>query len=307
MREAAMVAAELVPDRRVAAWPVRKLWVRGLASRMRVIGESGDTPIAYVHGLGGSALDWTMLGGLLAPRRGYALDLPGFGGSAPLRRCTLPALAGHVAAWLAGLDGPVHLVGNSLGGAVTVRVAAAYPELVRSLTLISPAMPFHRPWQSQLGPLVPAAWLPGAAQALAVSMRRLGPAGLTRQSLDNCMAQPDTVTAELLDAFVAEAGEWLTTPWHADVYLRTFRALLVDFLRGGTDTLWSAAARITAPTLVVWGRGDRLVPVRLAERLAATIPDARLRTLDGVGHVAQLESPRTVARALLALVTTPPG
>lgn len=302
-----MVAAELVPDRPVTAWPVRKLWVRGRATRMRVIGEPGDTPIAYVHGLGGSALDWTMLGGLLAPRRGYALDLPGFGGSAPLRRCTLPALAEHVAGWLAGLDGPVHLVGNSLGGAVTVRVAAAHPELVRSLTLISPAMPFHRPWQSQLGPLVPAAWLPGAAQALSASMRRLGPVGLTRQSLDNCMAQPGTVTADLLDAFVAEAGEWLTTPWHADTYLRTFRALLTEFLRGGTDTLWSAAARITAPTLVVWGRDDRLVPVRLAERLVATIPGARLLALDGVGHVAQLENPRTVARALLALVSTPLG
>jgi pimeloyl-ACP methyl ester carboxylesterase len=50
-----------------------------------------------------------------------------------------------------------------------------------------------------------------------------------------------------------------------------------------------------------------LVPVRLAERLVATIPGARLLALDGVGHVAQLENPRTVARALLALVTTPPG
>jgi pimeloyl-ACP methyl ester carboxylesterase len=285
----------------VDAWPVRKMWVDGLATRMRVTGPDTGTPIAYVHGLGGSALDWTLLGGRLADqRRGVAIDLPGFGGSAPLLRYSLPGLARHVASWLATV-GPAHLVGNSLGGAVAVRVAASRPDLVRSLTLISPAMPFHRPWQSQLGPLVPVAWVPGAARVLAASMRRLGPYGLARQSLENCMSRPEALTGDLFAAFVAEATEWLATPWYAESYVRTFRALLTDFLRGGTDTLWSAAARITAPTLVVWGSADRLVPVRLAQRLVDTLPDARLLALDGVGHVAQLEDPPAVARALLDL------
>ena len=92
--------------------------------------------------------NWTDLAGLLAPRAaGTAVDLPGFGWSRP------PAApdytpAGHADAllcFLAGRGRPVHLLGNSLGGAVALMVAARRPELVRSLTLVSPAMPDRRP------------------------------------------------------------------------------------------------------------------------------------------------------------------
>ncbi|HEY3502978.1 MAG TPA: alpha/beta fold hydrolase [Actinocatenispora sp.] len=281
-------------------WPARDVRIRGLTTRVR---ETGGAPaVAYVHGLGGSALDWTDLGELLAPDLpGAALDLPGFGGSAPLRRYSLAALADHVAAWLARL-GPVHLVGNSLGGAVTVLVAAEHPELVRTLTLISPAMPFLRPWQSDLGRLVPLLWLPGVARVLASSMARLGPDGLTRQTIETCVTDPGVVPAERIAAFTDEAERWLASPWHAEAYVRTFRALLAAYLRPGAGSQWARAARIAAPTLVVWGREDRLVPSRLASRLAATVPDCRLLVLDGVGHVAQVERPLAVADAIRALV-----
>jgi pimeloyl-ACP methyl ester carboxylesterase len=66
-------------------------------------------------------------------------------------------------------------------------------------------------------------------------------------------------------------------------------------------SLWAVAARVQAPTLVVWGDRDRLVSPRLAARTAATIPRGRLLMLPGVGHVAQIESPLTVARAVAAL------
>jgi pimeloyl-ACP methyl ester carboxylesterase len=282
-------------------WPARDVRIGGVPTRIR---ETGGAPaVAYVHGLGGSSLDWTDLGGLLAPELpGAALDLPGFGGSAPLRRYSLAGLADHVAAWLAGLGTPVHLVGNSLGGAVTVRVAAEHPELVRTLTLISPAMPFLRPWQSDLGRFVPLLWLPGVARVLAMSMARLGPDGLTRQTIESCLTDPGSVPAERIAAFTAEAERWLASPWHADAWVRTFRALLTAYLRPGAGSPWAHAARIAAPTLVVWGRDDRLVPSRLAPRLAATVPDSRLLVLAGVGHVAQVERPATVAEAIRALV-----
>ncbi|WP_203657839.1 alpha/beta fold hydrolase [Actinocatenispora rupis] len=281
-------------------WPARDTRIAGVHTRVR---ETGGTPaVAYVHGLGGSALDWTDLGALLAPDLpGAALDLPGFGGSAPLRRYSLAALADHVTAWLAAL-GPVHLVGNSLGGAVTVLVAARRPDLVRTLTLISPAMPFLRPWQSDLGRLAPFAWLPGTARVLALTMARLGPDGLTRQSIESCTTDPASVPPDRLAAFRDEAERWLASPWHADAYVRTFRALLATFLRPGAGSPWSYAARIAVPTLVVWGRDDRLVPSRLGPRLAGTVPDCRLLVLDGVGHVAQVERPATVAGAIRALV-----
>jgi pimeloyl-ACP methyl ester carboxylesterase len=64
---------------------------------------------------------------------------------------------------------------------------------------------------------------------------------------------------------------------------------------------WAVAARVQAPTLVVWGDRDRLVSPRLAARTTATIPRARLLMLPGVGHVAQIEAPEKVARAVAAL------
>jgi pimeloyl-ACP methyl ester carboxylesterase len=67
-------------------------------------------------------------------------------------------------------------------------------------------------------------------------------------------------------------------------------------------SLWAAAARVEAPTLVVWGELDRLVGVHRAARTAATLPAGRLLRLEGVGHVAQIERPETVGRAVLGLL-----
>src|SRR5215472_3689835 len=109
----------------------------------------GSEPAVFVHGLGGSALNWTDVMGLLSDATAEpllaaeALDLPGFGFSPP------PAdgdysLDARVAAVIALIDergyGPVHLIGNSLGGAISTRVAARRPDLVRTLTLISLAL-----------------------------------------------------------------------------------------------------------------------------------------------------------------------
>jgi pimeloyl-ACP methyl ester carboxylesterase len=67
------------------------------------------------------------------------------------------------------------------------------------------------------------------------------------------------------------------------------------------------ARSLRMPTLVVWGDRDRLVDPALAPRLATTVPDARLLVLEGVGHVAMLESPDPTARAVLGLVESLPG
>jgi pimeloyl-ACP methyl ester carboxylesterase len=66
--------------------------------------------------------------------------------------------------------------------------------------------------------------------------------------------------------------------------------------------MWRIAAHITAPTLVIGGRQDRLVDIRVPPTVAKAIPDSRLLILDQVGHVAQMEVPRIVARAAIALL-----
>src|SRR5919107_1400408 len=111
-------------------------------------GDSHE-PAVMVHGLGGAATNWTDLMGQLEDRlHSLAPDLPGFGWSPPPPHDDY-SLRAHVAAVIALLEatgrGPVHLLGNSLGGTVTLVVAATRPDLVRTLTLVSPALPVLRP------------------------------------------------------------------------------------------------------------------------------------------------------------------
>ncbi|MFI9361116.1 alpha/beta fold hydrolase [Kitasatospora sp. NPDC053057] len=137
-------------------------------------GADGREPGLFVHGLGGSAANWTALMDRLAGVvDGEAVDLPGFGHSDPPTDGNL-SLSGHVRAVIGYLEasgrGPVHLFGNSLGGAVAVRLAALRPDLVRTLTLVSPALPELPPQRS--------AWSTGllALPGLPALLRRL-PAG----------------------------------------------------------------------------------------------------------------------------------
>ncbi|NEE19109.1 alpha/beta hydrolase, partial [Streptomyces sp. SID7499] len=111
----------------------------GLNVRCRPGDRAGLPPALYVHGLGGSSQNWSALMPLLSDVvDGEAVDLPGFGDSPPPDDGNY-SVTGHARAVIRLLDaeerGPVHLFGNSLGGAVTTRVAAVRPDLVRTLTL----------------------------------------------------------------------------------------------------------------------------------------------------------------------------
>ena len=116
-----------------------------LTVRSRPPARAGLPPALYVHGLGGSSLNWSSLMLLLEDVvDGEAIDLPGFGDSPPPDDGNYSVTA-HARAVIRHLDaagrGPVHLLGNSLGGAVSTRVAAVRPALVRTLTRVSPALP----------------------------------------------------------------------------------------------------------------------------------------------------------------------
>ncbi len=264
-------------------------------------------PALYVHGLGGSSANWTDLASLLAHRlSGQAIDLPGFGRSDPARNYSIPALARRVVRWIEYTDrGPVHLFGNSLGGAVVVRVAGTRPDLVRTLTLISPAMPFLDPRRSAHGRMVPLLMIPRVDLLAQRRMQTIQPADLARQILEVCFADPTRIAEQRLAEAVEEARLRYDVPWFADAYIRTLRGLVGSFLRAylpGSGSLWRMAARITAPTLVIGGELDRLVDTRVAPQVAETVGDSRLLMLDGVGHVAQMEVPETVARAVVALL-----
>jgi pimeloyl-ACP methyl ester carboxylesterase len=311
MKRARLVADEAMPafDGLAPPWPGRSVVVDGTRTHLRDTPPRSDNaePAVYVHGLGGSSLNWTDLAYLLADRLdAQAIDLPGFGRSEPAKRYTVAASAHRVARLIeyAG-RGPVHLFGNSLGGAVAVRVAGTRPDLVRTLTLVSPAMPFLDPRRSFHGQLLPLLMVPRVERIAARRMAAIEPEDLARMVIESCFADPERFPQQRFAEAVEEARLRTTVPWYAAAYVRSLRGLVTSFLRSylpGGGSMWRTAARITAPTLVIGGRQDMLVDVRVAGQVARTIPDSRLLMLDGVGHVAQMEVPRLVARAVIGML-----
>lgn len=311
MRRARLAGEDALPadGPPVPPWPGRRfdLASGGLFVRDTPPAAPGAEPALYVHGLGGSSLNFTDIAGLLAGRLdGLAVDLPGFGYSDPMRRYSIPAFADRVIDLIEHTEnGPVHLIGNSLGGAIGVRVAALRPDLVRTLVLISPAMPFLDARKSAHGRMVPLLVLPKVDRIAAWKMAAIDPEILATEVLRACWAHPDQIPPQRLAEAISEVRRRSTVPHFASAYTGSLRGLVWSFLRAqlpGTGSMWSLARRITAPTLVIGGLRDQLVDVRVAPRVARTIPDSRLLLLPDVGHVAQMEVPRTVARAVLGLL-----
>ncbi|MEU2347517.1 alpha/beta hydrolase [Modestobacter sp. NPDC049651] len=315
------------PGTLLPPWPGRfvpggggEVFVRTTPWRGPLEGPADDAPherALYVHGLGGASTNWTDLAALLAVRfEGYALDLPGFGRTAPPSRGSY-SMQRHVQAtvdvleWVVDQPGPgqgrpVHLVGNSLGGLVSVWVAARRPDLVATLTLVSPAMPVYRvpPAFDRVITLV---MLPGVP---ALAERRL--AGVSAEQrvrglLQMCFGDPSRVPQERIDEAVAEMRERDQQPWAGQALTRSLRGLMTSYLRLGRANAWRMARSVRVPSLVVWGDRDKLVDPRLAPRLAATLGDARLQVQPGIGHLAMLEAPEPTARAVLALAEDAAG
>lgn len=264
-------------------------------------------PGLYVHGLGGSSTNWTDVAALLAGHLdAVAIDLPGAGRSDPADRYTVAAFADRVIRWIEHAGrGPVHLLGNSLGGTITVKVAATRPDLVRTLTLISPALPFLNPRRSLQGRVVPLLAVPGGERLARRLLTWMPPERLARQVIEACFADPSRVPEQRFLEAIEDIRLRYTVDHYVSSYLRTMRGLVSSFLRAylpGNGSLWATAAAVRAPTLVIGGRQDRLVDVRVAPQTALAIPDSRLLMLDRVGHVAQMEAPRMVARAVVSLL-----
>lgn len=288
------------PELHPRPWPGREVTAGGVTLHVRETPGPAGVPAVYVHGLAGSATNWTDLAGLLSSRAaGTAVDLPGFGRSKPL---TVPdwTPSGHADAllcFLAGRGERVHLLGNSLGGLVALAVAARRPELVETLTLVSPAMPDRRPDPRRvLDPRMLLAAVPGRigrrSRAELGSMTALERAA---HVVELCFGDPSIVPEHRLREVAEEIEERGRLPWARLAHNETARLLLASWVLGPSP--WPLAARVQAPTLVVWGDRDRLVSPGLARRTAA-VTRGRLEMLPGVGHVGQIEAPDAVAAAV---------
>lgn len=197
-------------------------------------------------------------------------DLPGFGLTpAPLSPWGIEAYAAWVQSLVRvlGLQ-QVVLAGHSFGGALAVFLGANAPERIRGLVLIAPRGMSDRP-------ALRLAAFRSLAKAGKVILRFLG------------LRRLESLGRRLLYRL---AGTKDTPP--AGPLRETFRKIIAfDPLRH--------LSRIRVPTVVLWGREDRVTPVAGAARLQRYLPEATVRILDGVGHAPYLESPKRFARALL--------
>jgi pimeloyl-ACP methyl ester carboxylesterase len=287
-------------------WPAETVTVRlgprpelevAVRSAPAAVDAVGPEPAVMLHGLGGSALNWTDLMALLADRlESRAPDLPGFGLSPPPsdHDYSIGAQA-RLVARLVEMDGrgPVHLMGNSLGGAVATTLAAYRPDLVRTLTLISPALPDLRPNRARTQVAVLAT--PVLGTLLSRRLNDLSPEERVAGLLEIVYADPTAVTSERRALAEEEVRRRSEQPYAVDALASSARALLTEFLRTGKGGLWRLAARVTAPTLVVYARQDRLVSHSMAPKAKASFPNATVVVVDS-GHVAQMEHPLLVER-----------
>ncbi|MFF3768287.1 alpha/beta fold hydrolase [Streptomyces sp. NPDC001922] len=303
-------AAGVTPDdgaRAGSGEELRSVTLPGLqlTVRSRPPVRPGLPPALCVHGLGGSSVNWSaLMAATEADVDVEALDLPGFGHSPPPDNGDF-SISGHARAVIRHLEaagrGPVHLIGNSLGGAVVTRVAAVRPDLVRTLTLVSPALPELRPQLSALPTALLA--VPGVTSLFARMTRDWTPERRTREVLALCYGDPGLVDPAGFAAAVAEYERRLGLPYFWDVMTRSARGVVDAYTVGGQHSLWRQAERVLAPTLLVYGGRDRLVSFRMARRASLAFRDSRLLTLPDAGHVAMMEYPEAVARGFRELLS----
>ncbi|MFE0676580.1 alpha/beta fold hydrolase [Streptomyces sp. NPDC058867] len=275
-----------------------------LSVRSRPPAREGLPPALFVHGLGGSSQNWSeLMLELEAVVDGEAVDLPGFGDSPPPDDGDYSVTA-HARAVIRYLDasgrGPVHLFGNSLGGAVSTRVAAVRPDLVRTLTLVSPALPEILVQRTAVPTALLA--LPGVTGLFSRLTRQWSAEQRVRGVMALCYGDPERVSPDGFRNAVEEMERRLQLPYFWDAMTRSARGIVNAYTLGGQHALWRQAERVLAPTLLVYGGRDQLVGYRMAQRAARAFRGSRLLSLPEAGHVAMMEYPDVVARAFRELL-----
>ncbi|MCV2489954.1 alpha/beta hydrolase [Geodermatophilus sp. YIM 151500] len=277
----------------------------------RAPSDGPDRPtVVLVHGLGGSHLNWDLLAPLLTPHaRVLALDLPGFGFSEPgERRATVRANVAVLQRFLAEVaGGPVVLVGNSMGGMISILAAAGAPGSVDGLVLVDPAVPGPR---TRPDPLVAATFavyaLPGLGERFMWWRRhRQTPLGRALSLLRLCGVDPDTLPPEVIDRSVLMLEQRQDVVGMDKAFLTAARSLLAVLAE--KTRYYAAMGSLRVPVLLVQGDADRLVPVEAARDVARRHPHWRYVELAGVGHVPQLQVPQRLAEEILGWLPRPRG
>jgi pimeloyl-ACP methyl ester carboxylesterase len=267
-------------------------------------GGPADGPvIVCVHGLGGSAVNWTAVAPLLTGTcRVLAPDLAGHGLTQSLGRGTdVGSNRALLHRFIVSVTGaPVILMGNSMGGMISLLEASAAPAAVAGLVLVDPALPFVPARPDPLVTAMFAAFLtPGLRHAVQAKRRRQVPAEVVSSTLRFCCADPSRVAPEVIARHVEVVMQRAGFPTIEADFAAAMRSVVrtVGYPHG--RAYGRRVRSVTCPVLLIHGTADRLVPIAAARAAARANPAWSLREFRGVGHVPQLEAPRDTADAVL--------
>ena len=261
-----------------------------------VVGEG--PPVVMLHGLGGTKISMLPIVPVLAPHHRLIIpDLPGHGESdKPVSTEYTPRFYARTVRKLMdalGVERAV-VIGNSLGGRVALELAVRSPDRVRALCVLAPAVPgFRVRYVLGFTRVIPTGFgavpFPMRERWMKVAIRRL-------------MADPTRLPEAGYDGAAEEFIRIYRSPQARMAFFDSLRHILTEAPR----PFWARMNRVRVPALIVWGTADRLVPARLAPRLAQELPNAELLMLPRVGHVPQFEATDTTNAAIARFVASLP-
>ena len=254
------------------------VWVGDVKTRYWSMGTQGSA-VVLVHGIGSAIETWTLnVEALAQHHRVFAVDLTGSGRSDKrLDSYSLAALAGFIKAFAdaMGLD-RLSFIGNSMGGGIALQFALLYPQTVEKLVLVnSLGLGQEISWGLRLAnlPLVDKFYRP------------------TRSSTALTLKQAVENQALITDEWVDRFYDLLSLPGAPEALIAQIRTN-IDWWGVRPEVYQPIVDRlctITAPTLVVWGNQDRILPVAHAQIAMQHLPNARLQLFDACGHWSHFE------------------
>jgi pimeloyl-ACP methyl ester carboxylesterase len=264
--------------------PHKAKWLDAGDTRVRAVqGGKGEPTLVLLHGFGESLTTWRALFDPLAGSyRVLAVDLPGFGGSTkPRAPYTLEAMTRRLTTLLEReTEGPVVLIGHSMGGMLAASVALARPDRVRALILVAPAGLRVGFW--------------GLADSFPTEKagrigRYLGLRSFITPIHDPMwLEEPDSAAS--YDLTSDTAYQWVA------------RAVLEDF---DFEGLGQRFGEVSQPTLLLWGPLDPVIPPAVGDSLRILIPCSRLVTIPRTFHRPHAERPDTVLHEIRRFLAAP--